>query len=439
MVVGVSLLLNKGDFKSESEMILLLSREGTKSRSHRERKRRTRRLCLPDPWASMETESSPTTVLRCSCFRFSNFPTMKMNTRFSREMHDMYNVHGHAGNLCRESILDGINKIICSRSKCQSAQPISVADFGTADGVASLDLVKEIIATIQTELGKEQAIIVYYNDQPMNDFNLLSKVILGDGPGSGVMVTGNVYPMVIPRTMYKQCLPNNSLDLAMSSVATHYMSTQVCQIKDGVFVEEADDSEQRLMREQAKTDWRAFVISRGRELKPGGYLVTLNTSLDEKGNSPTLKDNGKVIMGDTVSELAKEGIITQEEYLGMNYNAYYVRSEEDFKEPFTSALPDVERLGLELVLIKHYLQSPLPDIVNKDETEKLEYSHKLVAMVYPWMYHVIYGGLSKSRTEEEKEMIIDQYFHRLQTYAFDHSDNKLYPSFTQVVIKKKIM
>ncbi|XP_033758373.1 uncharacterized protein LOC117340719 [Pecten maximus] len=109
----------------------------------------------------------------------SSFPTMKMNSRFTRGVDDMYNVHGHAGNLCREAILEGLGRIIHSRSDKPSVEPVTIADFGTADGRASLSLVNEMIDVIQKGLNKNHPIVVYYNDQPMNDFNLLSKAIQG--------------------------------------------------------------------------------------------------------------------------------------------------------------------------------------------------------------------------------------------------------------------
>ncbi|OWF47743.1 probable S-adenosylmethionine-dependent methyltransferase At5g38100 [Mizuhopecten yessoensis] len=366
---------------------------------------------------------------------------MKMMTMPNKDVDDMYSVHGHAGNLCRASIMEGLEKILKLRSSYQADQPICIADFGTADGKASLSLVKEVIDIVQTDLGQEQTIVVYYNDQPMNDFNLLSKVIQGDRQDSGLSGCSNVYPVIVPRTMYKQCLPDNSLDLAMSAVATHYLSKQVCRIANGVFMGEADNNEQRLMREQGKTDWRAFVIARGRELKPGGFLVSLNASLNDDNDETSHVDKGNHNLGKFVSDMARDGVITQEEYLATNFHSHYTRTAADFQEPFSSTLPEVDKLGLELVSVKsmkHYLQHPLFDIVEKDETEKMEYSRKVVASVFPWFHHVIRGGLSFSRTEDEKQMIVEQYFNRLQAYAFAHSDHKPYLIFTEVVIQKCI-
>ncbi|OWF43238.1 hypothetical protein KP79_PYT18811 [Mizuhopecten yessoensis] len=109
----------------------------------------------------------------------SYYPTMKMATSFSDEKDDMYNVHGHMGNISRAAILESLRRILSSRQASKTEHPVNIADYGTADGQASLSLVNEMIDVIQTDLGKEQAIVVYYNDQPMNDFNRLSKVIQG--------------------------------------------------------------------------------------------------------------------------------------------------------------------------------------------------------------------------------------------------------------------
>ncbi|XP_021339835.1 uncharacterized protein LOC110441065 [Mizuhopecten yessoensis] len=273
----------------------------------------------------------------------------------------------------------------------------------------------------------------------MNDFNRLSKVIQGNRQDYGRTVNNNVYWVIVPRTMFEQCLPNNTLDLAISSVATHYLSKQVCQIKNGVFIGEADDIEQCLMKEQAKADWRSFVISRGRELKPGGFLITITTSSNENDDKLLQLDGGFLSLGSIVSDMARESIISQEEYLGTNFHCHYLRKPADFEEPFTSALPEVRELGLELVSVKttkHYPRHSTFDIVNKDEAEQLEYSRTIVASIYPWIHHVLCGGLSVSRTEDEKQTIIDEFFTRLQTYAFDHSDHKPTHIYTQVVIKK---
>ncbi|XP_033727482.1 farnesoic acid carboxyl-O-methyltransferase-like [Pecten maximus] len=370
----------------------------------------------------------------------SYFPTMKMKSRSNDEADDMYNVHGHVVNISRMTVLESLRRIIKAKSANQR-DSLGIADFGTSDGRASFSLVKEMISIIHTEMGMGQDVLVYYNDQPMNDFNLLSKVIQGEEYGSGLTYTSTVYPVIIPRTMYGQCLPDHSLDLSISAVATHYLSKKVCQIQNGVFMVEADDSEQTLIREQGKIDWRNFVISRGRELKPGGFLITMNLSSDDNGSQPMNVHKGVPLLGSLVGDMVKEGKIAQEEYLATNQHIHYQRTAADFKEPFSSALPQIGELGLELVSVKsfkYYLKHPTFDIVNKDETEKLEYSKAIVAAIYPWMYHTLYQGLSVSRAEEKKEKIIDDYFSRLQKYAFEHSDHKPYVFYTEVVIHKRM-
>ncbi|XP_060079859.1 uncharacterized protein LOC132559257 [Ylistrum balloti] len=370
----------------------------------------------------------------------SFFPTMRMKTGLCEEEDDMFNIHGHVGNHSRSSILESLRKIIKSRTEDKTKEVVTIGDFGTADGRASLCLINDMIYTIKAGLGEKQAIVLCYNDQPMNDFNRLIEVIRGNGQKSGLALGSDIYPVIIPRCMYGVCLPYNSMDLAISSVATHYLSKQVCQIKNGISLGEADEGEQLLIREQAKADWRTFVISRGRELKPGGYLVTMNVSSDEHDDEARFVEKGTTCVASFVTDMAKDGVITQEEYRATNFNSHYLRKAADFQEPFNSDLPEIKELGLELVSmkpIKHYLQYPTFDIVNKDYVEKMDYSQRIVSSIYPWMYHVLHGGLSESRTEEEKQAVIDNYFDRLREYVLAHSDHKPYVIHTEVVIKKK--
>ncbi|OWF51681.1 hypothetical protein KP79_PYT21932 [Mizuhopecten yessoensis] len=91
-----------------------------------------------------------------------------METKFGEGVDAMYLIHGHVGNLSREAILKNLRNIISSRLATQKDQPVNIADFGTADGQASLAIVNEII---------------------------------GDGQDSGLTVRGNVYPVIIPRTI----------------------------------------------------------------------------------------------------------------------------------------------------------------------------------------------------------------------------------------------
>ncbi|XP_033724610.1 probable S-adenosylmethionine-dependent methyltransferase At5g38780 [Pecten maximus] len=272
------------------------------------------------------------------------FPTMKIKNISNGEVDDMYNVHGHALNLCRTPILTCLRRIIDLKSTYKEGDPVQIADFGTADGRASLTLFNEMIDIIQADLGKDQPIVVYHNDQPRNDFNILSSVIQGDENSSGLAISRNVYPVMLARTMYEQCLPNDTLDLSISSIAGHYLSKHVCQIKNGVFMGEADESEQTLMREQGKSDWRDFVMSRGRELKPGGFLITINVTSDEENNVVSQLDKGMHHLGSFVTDMTRERVITQAEYLAINFNGHYLRKPADFKEPFTSEVLKYESL-----------------------------------------------------------------------------------------------
>ncbi|XP_033759089.1 uncharacterized protein LOC117341335 [Pecten maximus] len=96
-------------------------------------------------------------------------------------------------------------------------------------------------------------------------------------------------------------------------------------------------------------------------------------------------------------------------------------------------------LGLELVSVrveKHYVQHPVYDVANKDVKDKEEYAKHVVAGIRPWLYYVIYGGLSQSRTETENQAIVEEYFDRVYRHAYSNSDHKPYMVVSEVIIRK---
>ncbi|XP_060079251.1 uncharacterized protein LOC132558673 [Ylistrum balloti] len=217
------------------------------------------------------------------------------------------------------------------------------------------------------------------------------------------------------------------------------INKSLCNIKDGVFLEEADDEDRTLIEEQARKEWSTFVVSRGRELKPGGYLVVVTPSCNEGNTSTCHIAGGPMQLGGLVRNMYKEGLITEDEYLNTNFNTHYLRTEVDFREPFTHSHSEVTGLGLEMVSVrgsKHYVHHPVYDIVDKDAKEKEQYAEHIVAGIRPWLYYVIYGGLNQSRTETEKQTIVEEYFNRVYRHAYSNSNHKPYMVVSEVVIRK---
>ncbi|XP_033733118.1 uncharacterized protein LOC117322354 isoform X2 [Pecten maximus] len=351
----------------------------------------------------------------------------------------MYAANGYSLYLSQATILDCVERI-CKR---QSAHvPITVADFGTADGRTSLQLLNNVIATTQELSGVAKPVMIYHEDQTNNDFTLLYRVIQGtedEGQG-GLKLSSNVFQAAVGRSMYEQCLPNNSVDISFSSIAVHNLSRRPCRIEGGVSSCDGTEKEKTKIKEQSARDWEQFVYMRGKELSPGGYLVVLNLGADKDGKGVSPIKGGYPQLGKLLSKMLHDGLITQEEFLDANFDVDIYRTEEDHSRPFTQG-DRLTQMGLELVSVRsftNWLEHHTFDIVHKDEATKAEYAERVVAGIKPWFYHVIYNGLSKTRPLEERTRLTDLYFDRMRAFAHDNHGGKTQIPLVETVVRKRL-
>ncbi|XP_069124149.1 uncharacterized protein [Argopecten irradians] len=351
----------------------------------------------------------------------------------------MYAANGYSLYLSQATILDCVEKI-CKR---QSAHvPLTIADFGTADGRTSLQLLNNAIVTAKEQSGVAKPVMIYHEDQSFNDFNLLYRVVRGeeDEGQSGLTFSVNVYQAVIGRTMYEQCLPNNSVDIAFSSLTVHNLSRRPCRIEGGVLSCDGTDEEKALIKEQSSKDWEQFVYVRGKELSPGGYLVVLNCGVDKTGKELLSIQGGMPRLGKLLGTMLHDCLITEEEFLNTNFDVDIYRTEEDHSYPFTHG-DKLTEMGLELVSVRSFinkLEHHTFDIVDKDEATKAEYAERVVAGIKPWFYHVVYNGLSSKRSAEERTRLTDIYFDRMRAFAYDNHGGRTEIPLVETVVRKRL-
>ena len=144
----------------------------------------------------------------------------------------------------------------------------------------------------------------------------------------------DVYPFASGTSFHQAIFPRESLDLAFSATASHYISKVPCNIADHVHMVGASGEERRAYEETGRIEWERLLELRTRELVKGGRLVFLNFGIDEKGRY--LGHTGGVSMFDTFNalwrELASEGTITGAEYANTNFPQVY-RTAEQFTAP----------------------------------------------------------------------------------------------------------
>ena len=103
-------------------------------------------------------------------------------------------------------------------------QPFTYCDFGVADGGMAAVLAKHVVGQVQgNDKGHTQRQInVVFEDQPSNDFSSFFEKFQHE-IGQRSDESEDVFVSAVGRSFYRQCLPKNSVDVAMSSTAAHWL------------------------------------------------------------------------------------------------------------------------------------------------------------------------------------------------------------------------
>ncbi|OWF53841.1 benzoate carboxyl methyltransferase-like [Mizuhopecten yessoensis] len=364
----------------------------------------------------------------------SRTTTPMMFDEFALKHGGMLATNGHSLYKSRDVIMDCLDHILeCTHT---SQHPITIADVGTSDGSTSAALLNEVIGKIQCHTGKSRQLMIYYTDQQTNDFNRMFNVI-----NAGLNIGPKVFCAAVGRTMFEQCLPDKSTDLIFSAIATFYLSKSPCKIQDGLNPTKENSKEMDAFNSQAASDWKTFLVMRGRELRPGGYLVVLSIGTTKQGEVSVPIKGGYNTLSHVIRNLLADDIITKEEFLDCNLNAELYRTEEAYALPFRDNAKDLSETGLELVSTRsfvHKLDHPSFAVYNKDDATKKVYADRIVAGIKPWLYGYIYNGLSCTRSQQERESLVEIYFSMLWDFAYKNDNQTPQLGLIEVVARKRV-
>ncbi|XP_033758215.1 benzoate carboxyl methyltransferase-like [Pecten maximus] len=345
----------------------------------------------------------------------------------------MLATNGHSLYKSRDVIMDCLDKIFADFEV--TSQPlITVADVGTSDGSTSLNLLNDIIDKIRVDSGQCRELMIYYTDLPGNNFNRMFSVLQ-----AGLHFGPDVFYAAVGRTMFEKCLPDNSTDLIFSSIAAMYLSKRPCQLKDGCYPRQENLEEMKAYHDQATLDWKTFLVMRGRELRRGGYLVVLNIGITKQGETTIHLKGGFGTLGHVLKRMVADGLITEDEFLDCNTLFELNRTEDDYALPFTENDKDLLETGLELVSTRSFvnkLNHPSFEVADKDDATKTVYADRIVAGIKPWLYAIVYNGLSDRRSQRERESLAEIYFSRLWDFAYQNDDQIPQLALVEIVAKK---
>ncbi len=190
-------------------------------------------------------------------------------------------------------------------------EPIVVADYGCSEGHNSLAPMAEAIHALRSRTGPERAIQVVHTDLPNNDFSGLFETLQSD-PDSYLHGQTAMFASAVGESFYDQLLPSGTVTLGWSSWSVHWLSRTPAIIPDHLQVAYSKDAAARAAYEkQGADDWRAFLVHRGQELRPGGRLVVLTMARTDAGDFG-YRSVLDAMMG-ALADLVQKGLITQNE------------------------------------------------------------------------------------------------------------------------------
>ncbi|MEZ0305764.1 MAG: SAM-dependent methyltransferase [Hyphomicrobiaceae bacterium] len=289
------------------------------------------------------------------------------------------------------------------------------ADLGCADGGTSVEMWRRALAH-QRAREPARPIEIVYADLPRNDFSQLFRMIHGQTDvASYYGEIPDVYPFASGTSFHQAIFPRDSLDLAFSATASHYISKVPGNIANHVHMVGAAPGERRAWEEAGRTEWERLLHLRARELVKGGRLVFLNFGIDAEGRY--LGRTGGVSMFDTFNDLwaslAGEGMITRAEYEATNFPQVY-RTAEEFTAPLRDSASQVYRGGLRLEHVEErHLVCPYARAFG-EHGDSERFAREYIPTLRSWSEPTFASGLSAERAPEERARILDEFFGRYE-------------------------
>ena len=214
---------------------------------------------------------------------------------------------------CAPQVQKAVDMALAARARAGNSNttPFNIADFGTADGGTSLPLLTSVVGAVRAAEPRAP-IVVHYEDQAMNDWQSVFKLVHGEIPdGPATYMDGradNVYVLASGTSFYKQCFPPASIDLGFCATAMHWLTAPPAGgLPDALHSAASTDAAAKAsFAAQAASDWEAILLERAAELKSGGQLMVANFAVDDDGQYLGTSKRVKHAMHPTFSELWRE-------------------------------------------------------------------------------------------------------------------------------------
>lgn len=307
------------------------------------------------------------------------------------------------------------------RSPGVGSSAYHIADYGTADAGTSLGLMREMVNAVRERAGDDKEVVVHYEDQLTNEWQSVFNHALGLKSVSDAYGTPIPYPYSLQNVFieacgvgfHNQCYPSSSIDFGVSFTAMHWLSRFPSSMKGNEKMHAARCIESPIPeKKQAAEDWKAILKARAKELRPGGRFVCVNFCKNSNGHFLGHTDVGASMWDSFQSswdKLKEQGLIEEEERLGVSFPNYY-RTKEEFMEAF-----DDDEISSQLKVTsieERVVRCPYRELYASGKLDKSprQYAEWFTPTTKTWSHSTFKNGLKSGRNEDEKEDIMNKFW-----------------------------
>jgi len=335
-------------------------------------------------------------------------------------------------------VIDTATPLVLEQIKKQPLRAFGVAayhiaDYGTADAGTSLGLMTKMVEAVRERSSDEtnddgdekKEVVIHYEDQLTNEWQSVFNHALGlksvsdayNQPIPNPYALDNVFVEACGVGFHNQCYPKNSIDFGVSFTAMHWLSCSPSSLGGTEYMHAARLSRPDAVlpeKVQAASDWKSILNARTKELAPGGRFVCVNFCKDSNGYFLGQTDVGTSMWDSFQSswdELKEQGLIQEEERLGVSFPSYY-RTKDEFLEEVSND-SDLKVVSIE----ERVVRCPYRELYIAGKTDKTprEYAEWFVPTTKTWSHSTFKSALNDTRSEEEKERIMDQFWENYMT------------------------
>lgn len=326
-------------------------------------------------------------------------------------------------------VIDTATPLVLKQIKKQPLRPFGVgspayhiADYGTADAGTSLGLLSRMVQAVRHRSDEKKDVVIHYEDQLTNEWQSVFNHALGlktvsDAYGNTIpnpYALRNVYVEACGVGFHNQCYPSASIDFGVSFTAMHWLSRFPSSMRGGPHMHAARcDAAPEPERDQAASDWTAILRARAAELVPGGRFVCVNFCKSSDGHFLGQTDVGASMWDSFQASwdgLKEAGLIDEEERLGVSFPNYYRTKDE-----FLAGIEGDEEIAKRLKVVsieERVVRCPYRElyVAGKSNKSPREYAEWFVPTTKTWSHSTFKSGLKSSRSEDEKEEIMSQFW-----------------------------